>query len=139
MCPQDKQEMSARQLEPVGIKAALNWYKTTIHKLRAQDEAGAYRACRPARVRIADDRAPAEIPQAAYAVAQPVFFGAAERDYVCTAKSGEMSVGHFCKRATVKHYDGDHWIILSHADEIARDLIAWVEGLTSEGQGAASL
>ena len=29
---------------------------------------------------------------------------------------------------TTKEYDADHWLILSKADEIARDLEAWIDG-----------
>ena len=30
---------------------------------------------------------------------------------------------------TIRDFDGDHWIILSHADEINKELKEWMEGV----------
>lgn len=67
----------------------------------------------------------------------PVFFGAANKDYICipalayaTFKKDEWK-DH---KITIKEYDADHWLILSHADQVSRDLEAWIEGFASGGQ-----
>lgn len=65
----------------------------------------------------------------------PIFFGAALNDYVCVpsrniaAFKNEKFKDH---QVTIKEYDADHWLILSKADEIARDLEAWIEGFAPQ-------
>jgi soluble epoxide hydrolase/lipid-phosphate phosphatase len=72
------------------------------------------------------------VPPAAYDVAQPVFFGAAAQDYLCPPALQSALTSKHCRGLTDKSrktYDGDHWIIFSHADEINRDLLEWIESL----------
>ncbi|EKM56424.1 uncharacterized protein PHACADRAFT_253530, partial [Phanerochaete carnosa HHB-10118-sp] len=58
-----------------------------------------------------------------------IYFGAAKHDYVCFPKTcyvsftQEVFSRHFL---TIKECDADHWLVLSHADEIARDLEEWI-------------
>jgi soluble epoxide hydrolase / lipid-phosphate phosphatase len=32
-----------------------------------------------------------------------------------------------CKDVTYKEFDSDHWLMLSHADELNKELLAWIE------------
>ena len=61
----------------------------------------------------------------------PIFFGAATHDYICipalgtAVLQGDEFKGH---SITIKEYDSDHWVPLSKAEEVSRDLNAWIEG-----------
>ena len=60
----------------------------------------------------------------------PVFFAVATHDYICTPVLGygEMGRPGFAQhKMTMKEYDADHWFILSHPEELSRDLLAWME------------
>ncbi|EKM56434.1 uncharacterized protein PHACADRAFT_207672 [Phanerochaete carnosa HHB-10118-sp] len=49
----------------------------------------------------------------------PIYYAAAKNDYVSPPETGqEVLSGHSVTRT---EYNADHWLILSHADEIARD------------------
>jgi len=93
------------------IAAPLNYYTIITSGINAEDDK-----------QISEDR---------YEVQIPVFFGAAMRDYVCLAQLGKDHTARRCTNPSTvtKEYDGDHWIILSHAEQIANDLHAWIEGL----------
>jgi soluble epoxide hydrolase/lipid-phosphate phosphatase len=69
------------------------------------------------------------IPQEKYKIDKPFFLGATLKDYVCIAPVQIMSTKKWCSSLTVKQYDADHWAMWSHADEINRDLLAWLETL----------
>ncbi|KIP01965.1 hypothetical protein PHLGIDRAFT_319667 [Phlebiopsis gigantea 11061_1 CR5-6] len=61
----------------------------------------------------------------------PVYFGAAKNDYVCCPEWGynAFKAGKFKdSQVTMKEYDSDHWVILSQAEELSRDLGAWIAG-----------
>ncbi|KIP06414.1 hypothetical protein PHLGIDRAFT_106968 [Phlebiopsis gigantea 11061_1 CR5-6] len=77
---------------------------------------------------------PADDDKRAYPPAGvPVFFGAAKNDYVCLPSLGyDVFKGeHFTEgQVTTKEYDADHWLILSKASEISRDLEAWIKTFT---------
>lgn len=37
---------------------------------------------------------------------------------------------------TIRDFDADHWLILSHADEINRELDGWLQGVVPQIQSA---
>ncbi|GJE91580.1 alpha/beta hydrolase [Phanerochaete sordida] len=96
-----------------GFTAPTCWYKVMTSGMSACD----------------DEQIPYERrlpPQSA-----PLFFGGAKNDYICLAQTGYAVFGSEVFKeysVTTKEYDADHWLILSTADEIARDLDAWIEG-----------
>lgn len=60
----------------------------------------------------------------------PVFFGAALLDAICLPEIGYEVFGGDAFKAsdvTTREYAADHWLIVSKADEIARDLGQWLE------------
>ena len=62
-------------------------------------------------------------------VTAPIFFGVGKGDVVCTPKIGKMAFTNplFKDRSIViKEYEGDHWLIISDGEEIARDLNDWI-------------
>ncbi|KAI0791300.1 epoxide hydrolase [Abortiporus biennis] len=97
-----------------GLKAPLCWYKVQTSDFSAQDDAN--------------------VPKSAYfpPASSPIFFGAARYDRICLPSIGldvfnaDAFKDH---KVTMKEYDGDHWMIFSHADQINRDLEAWIIGL----------
>ncbi|KAI0791299.1 epoxide hydrolase [Abortiporus biennis] len=94
-----------------GFKAPLCWYKVQTSGLSSQDDAA--------------------VPKSKYIPpsSSPIFFGAALHDRVCLASIGasvfrlDAFKDH---KVTVKEYDGDHWLIISHADQVNRDLESWI-------------
>ena len=64
----------------------------------------------------------------------PIFFGVGKFDYICTPDVGYATyrVPEFEKhKITMKEYDADHWFLLSHANELSRDLLDWIEGFAA--------
>jgi len=62
-------------------------------------------------------------------VSAPIFFGVGEDDVLCTPKVGRHTFGHDSFKehnVTIKEYTGNHWFFMSHAEEIAQDVDAWV-------------
>ena len=60
----------------------------------------------------------------------PIFYGAATHDYVCVPSDGYEAFKNenFAKgQVTTREYDADHWLILSRASKICRDLEAWIQ------------
>ncbi|KAI0341820.1 alpha/beta-hydrolase [Trametopsis cervina] len=61
----------------------------------------------------------------------PLFFGAAKRDTVCLSQVGydEFAAEELKHHnITIREFDGGHWIVFSHADEISKELLDWIEG-----------
>jgi hypothetical protein len=67
------------------------------------------------------------IPKERWAITQPVFFGAALKDYVCLPDPPKASMQKYCQILTIKDYDSDHWVQLSHHKALNRDLELWIE------------
>ena len=60
----------------------------------------------------------------------PIFFGAALQDYVCVAETNRraVQVEDFKEHnVTIRDFDTSHWLILSKADEVCRELESWIE------------
>jgi soluble epoxide hydrolase/lipid-phosphate phosphatase len=45
---------------------------------------------------------------------------------------GKPQIEKYCKKATIKEYDADHWVMFSHADELNKDLHDWVTTIVPE-------
>ena len=61
----------------------------------------------------------------------PIFWGAAKKDYVCIPAQGDdiFKPDAFDEgQVTRKEYDADHWMMLSEAETLSCDLIAWIDG-----------
>ncbi|TCD71072.1 hypothetical protein EIP91_000164 [Steccherinum ochraceum] len=59
----------------------------------------------------------------------PVFFGVGSKDAICTPTIGRLTYASDPLKdhnVTIKEYDGDHWFVMSHGQEVARDLDAWI-------------
>ena len=62
-----------------------------------------------------------------------MFWGGASQDYVCLIALARPTVEQRCKNLTYKEYDADHWLTLSHADQINKDVQEWIEGIVVSG------
>lgn len=62
----------------------------------------------------------------------PIFFGAALKDYICLAPLQKRTFADpkfKDHQVTIRDFDADHWLILSHADEINKELDTWLESV----------
>lgn len=105
-----------KTFERNGFAAPTCWYKVMTSQLAAKD----------------DQQIPPErmFPPAS----APIFFAAVSKDYICTPEIGRIIFGNDTFRnhsVTTTEYDADHWFILSHADQVARDLESWIESAVS--------
>ncbi|KAJ7087043.1 alpha/beta-hydrolase [Mycena crocata] len=93
-----------------GLSAPLCWYKVFSEKANAQDDAN--------------------IPVAAYDIAQPLLFVGFKADVIGLPVFGDMSHGKYAKGAvTRKEVAGDHWAVESHAAEVNEMLLQWIDAL----------
>ncbi|KZP20544.1 hypothetical protein FIBSPDRAFT_742201, partial [Athelia psychrophila] len=67
------------------------------------------------------------IPQDRYAISQPVFFGGCKLDYICLPALAKPALDAYTKNWTYREFDGDHWTILSHPEDVNRELLSWIE------------
>jgi soluble epoxide hydrolase/lipid-phosphate phosphatase len=68
------------------------------------------------------------IPKSDYTIRKPVFLGGAKHDYIAIIDAQVATAKQYCPELVVKEYDSDHWVLLSHADEVNQDLLQWMEG-----------
>lgn len=80
-------------------------------------------------ISIDDDKS---VPVDKYEIHKPVFFGAAQQDYVALAATGKQSVTQLCKSVTIREFDTGHWVMLEAKDEVNQELSAWIQGLVSK-------
>lgn len=58
------------------------------------------------------------IPQEAYNVSIPIFFGGAMKDQACPIESLKAMMSLFCSNITTKDFDTGHWIMHEASDEV---------------------
>ena len=74
----------------------------------------------------------AEIPQEAYFINKPVFFGACTKDGPAPPVVGDHSLATFAKASVTRHeYDTGHWVILTHYTQLGKDLSSWLKTLSA--------
>ena len=117
-----------------GFAAPLAWYKILVRGITSADDTR--KTHPPSQSTCADvDTVPVIPADRAYPPAGvPIFFGAAKWDFIALPSVGfaVFKDEHFVEgQVTEKEYDADHWLILSKANEISRDLEAWIEELAN--------
>ncbi|KZS99619.1 epoxide hydrolase [Laetiporus sulphureus 93-53] len=105
----DKNAISTAVLTS-GLKGAFNWYRIMLDGIADSDDK--------------------QIPESRRTITQPVFFGAAKRDYVCVPALALARMKEFCPDLTVKEFDLGHWVQLEAPDEVNCELAAWIQGVT---------
>ncbi|KAF7969817.1 hypothetical protein HWV62_25942 [Athelia sp. TMB] len=116
-----------------GLKGPLNWYKVVMRGFaNADDKRESFLApITLSIVRQTHLAVPpyAVIPKENYAISQPVFFGGCKLDYVCRPELAKPALDAYVNDVTYREFDGDHWTLLSHPDDVNRELLAWIEKL----------
>ncbi|KAF8064072.1 alpha/beta-hydrolase [Lyophyllum atratum] len=108
--PEEEIEIQKGLLLRGGLEAPLCWYKTTVLGLDAEDSKG--------------------IAKENLIIRQPVFFGAALKDYVCVAAIGKAVSQQYCKGSlTIKEFDAGHALVWEEKNKVNKELLEWIKGL----------
>ncbi|KAJ8085086.1 hypothetical protein PM082_003870 [Marasmius tenuissimus] len=91
-----------------GLTAPTCYYKSMLRHAKEDDEA---------------------IPLERYKTDKPHFFAAALEDHVGVASFSIEQTKMFCQNATIKEFQANHWVQIQKADELNKELGAWLEGL----------
>ncbi|KAI0060514.1 alpha/beta-hydrolase [Artomyces pyxidatus] len=71
-----------------------------------------------------------KIPRESAEVKQPFFFAACKQDAICLPSRGYNSIAASVRGPVTTHeFDADHWMMLSHAEELNTALLGWLVGL----------
>ncbi|KAH8105366.1 epoxide hydrolase [Cristinia sonorae] len=71
-------------------------------------------------------------------VTTPLFFAAGQGDVICPPKLGRLIFGSEpfkYHNVTIKEFNGDHWFNIENAEEVARELVAWVARVVGSARG----
>ncbi|KAI0266439.1 alpha/beta-hydrolase [Gloeopeniophorella convolvens] len=110
---QDKQDL-LKTLLAGGLTAPLNWYKV----LMTNPE-------------FSDNQSNSEDTET---TTKPVLFIGCLKDDVCIPTMQKERLKEWAKGPlTIRDYNADHWVILSHGDELSRDLLSWIAEITRGG------
>jgi len=111
MSPADKEEYRQALLGG-GFCAPLCWYKVFVDKSSAEDDA--------------------KVPKSAVTLNQPILFVAFSKDPIGLPLFGTTMHEAYVKpdsNVTYKEVEADHWAVLSHAGELNKMLLEWIEEL----------
>ncbi|KAI0060509.1 alpha/beta-hydrolase [Artomyces pyxidatus] len=71
------------------------------------------------------------IPKESTEVKQPFFFAASKQDACCLPSRGYHGIATSVRGpVTTQEFDADHWVMLSHAEELNDALLGWLNGLS---------
>ncbi|KAL5500922.1 hypothetical protein ACEPAH_9309 [Sanghuangporus vaninii] len=102
-----------------GFAGPFCWYKATVFNLNAADEA--------------------DIPQDAFFVKQPVFFGATLRDPTSIPAEYIGIIKALCPNHTIRSFETGHWVLHERPTEVNEELKNWLDGLRLEGPKTSNL
>ncbi|KAG6911529.1 hypothetical protein DXG01_011831 [Tephrocybe rancida] len=92
-----------------GFAAPLCWFKAIASGINA-----------------ADDK---DVPLEKYSIRQPVFFAAAQHDYISRSVLGIAVTKHNCQDASIREFNAGHWLMISHHAEVNASLFNWIMDL----------
>ncbi|KAF7320763.1 Esterase/Lipase [Mycena chlorophos] len=98
-----------------GLEAPLAWYKAATSEASLEDDA--------------------KISESAALITNPHLFIGFSKDPVCRPEFGASSHAPYVRppsNLTNKVVEGDHWALLSHAEEVNGILLEWVEGVIAK-------
>ena len=72
------------------------------------------------------------VPPENYTVRKPVFFGAADKDMICTPSLQQPAIDQFCPRVTSHNFNAGHWVMAEAAHEVNEALENWVQSVVSQ-------
>jgi pimeloyl-ACP methyl ester carboxylesterase len=102
-------DIQKEELLKGGFAAPLCWYKCGTSALHSEDDA--------------------TIPTERYSIAQPVFFGGAKQDTICLTALQMPALAQLAKNSTIRQFDAGHWVALQAAEEVNKELLAWIQNL----------
>ncbi|KAF9260805.1 alpha/beta-hydrolase [Marasmius fiardii PR-910] len=106
---EEEKQIQSEALRKGGLAAPMCWYRVLLSDIASEDDK--------------------EIPAERYKTDKPVFFGAALEDHVAIAALNIHITKELCKNITVKEFQAGHWVQLQRADEVNKELEAWLGGL----------
>ncbi|TFY71296.1 hypothetical protein EVG20_g1710 [Dentipellis fragilis] len=90
-----------------GLAAPLCYYTVNAQGLNAKDDAS--------------------VPESAYEITKPIFFAAANKDFVALPQIGDFVLQKYAKGSvTRREFDSDHWIMMSHSPELNKAFDEWL-------------
>ncbi|KAF8210825.1 alpha/beta-hydrolase [Mycena galopus ATCC 62051] len=96
-----------------GLTAPLCWYKVLVEECNQEDDA--------------------KVPKRLYNLNKPVLFVAFNKDPIGLPIFGKATHAEYVvepdKNLTNKEVNGDHWAVMSHATELNKILLKWMEDL----------
>jgi pimeloyl-ACP methyl ester carboxylesterase len=92
-----------------GFAAPLCWYKCVTSGLSSEDDA--------------------TIPMEQYSIAKPTFFGGAKNDTIGLVALQMPAFAQFAKNTTIRQFDAGHWVALQAAEEVNKELLAWIQSV----------
>nr|GAT43166.1 alpha/beta-hydrolase [Mycena chlorophos] len=112
LSPEDKQYVKTTLLDG-GMQGPLCWYKVFLSGEAAADDT--------------------KISKEAAIISKQLLFIAFNDDPICLPEIGYEAHAAYVQppsNLTTKAVDGDHWALLSNADEVNKELLEWIEGLS---------
>ncbi|PSR87083.1 hypothetical protein PHLCEN_2v5253 [Hermanssonia centrifuga] len=111
---EDDKEVFRKTFAQNGFAAPTCWYKvmTTLQQPKEDEKLPKERTYPPS--------------------SAPIFFAGARKDAICLPENGYRTFaeeGFKDHKITTHEYDADHWLYLSHADEINADLGTWLKSI----------
>ena len=110
-----------------GFQGPFCWYKQLMFKITPKEDNS--KTCLSPNLSVSsanDSIRDTDFTPSQYVINKPVFFGAADHDYVCLPVIGEQLTRQFCPNGKVYHYDTDHWIIFAASDQLNTNLLEWI-------------
>ncbi|KAK7694220.1 hypothetical protein QCA50_001400 [Cerrena zonata] len=113
---EDKKRMT-KALFAGGLAAPTSYYKVQVRELDRDDER--------------------TIPKELYypPTSSPIFFAATDKDFIClpSVQKAQLLNDNFKNHdVTIVDYDSSHWVLLSHAEELGKDLDKWLARIIPE-------
>ncbi|KAJ7207567.1 alpha/beta-hydrolase [Mycena pura] len=108
--PEDKEYYRGALLGG-GLTAPLCWYRVLVEKCNQEDDA--------------------KVPEKSHHLDKPVLSVAFTKDPICLPVFANTSHAQYIKpeNLTNAEIDGDHWAVMSHASEVNKVLLRWIEDL----------
>lgn len=115
-----------------GLLAPTRWYTINLNGMSDDDDKSGLFTINDCLRKHSYALYPSEIPQERLLppTSAPLFFAGAKKDYICRIELVRMICeGDLLKEheVTLHEFDSDHWIIMSHADELNKALEEWLE------------
>lgn len=123
-----------------GLEAPLLWYRWSTSELHMEEDKGT--ALPPILLSAmtmtlicknkTNNRYPTVIPKSAYTINVPVFYGAAQKDFICVPSLYLPALQKYAKGGlTIKDFpESDHWLPINKSrEDLNNKLLEWIESI----------